>query len=138
MLFAAICALPARAQTAGSVDSAFNPGVTGSYVTAAVQPDGKILLGGIFTSVGGQPRNNIARLNADGSVESTATFNPGTGASGEVQCVTVQADGKILLGGQFTTVNGTARKTHLAAQCGREPGEHGHLQYRDRREQLRL
>ena len=75
----------------------------------AVQADGKIVLGGDFTMVNGTPRNRIARLNADGSLESTATFNPGTGVNGIVSSVAVQADGKVVLGGVFTTVNGTAR-----------------------------
>ena len=94
----------------GSVDPVFNPNVVGSYIAAtAVQPDGKILVAGSFTMVGSQMRNSIARLNADGSVESTATFNPGTGADFDVTCITVQADGKILLGGGFGTVNGQPR-----------------------------
>src|SRR5207244_1092145 len=66
----------------GDLDTTFNPNVTGSYVLATtVQPDAKILIGGRFTSVSGQPCNNIARLNADGTVETTNTFNPGTGAN---------------------------------------------------------
>ena len=75
----------------------------------AVQADGKIVLGGQFTTVNGTARNRIARLNGDGSLESTATFNPGTGANSFVFCVAVQADGKLVIGGAFTTVNGTAR-----------------------------
>ena len=47
--------------------------ITRSY-SIAVQADGKILVGGCFTSIGGQARNYIARLNADGTVD--ATFNP--------------------------------------------------------------
>ena len=78
----------------------------GSYVSVmAVQPDGKTILGGGFTSVLGVARNRIARLNADGTLD--AGFDPN--ADYDVYSVAVQADGKILLGGRFDTVGGTAR-----------------------------
>ena len=70
-----------------------------------VQPDGKILLGGQFTTLAGQPRERIARLNADGSLDTA--FNPG--ANGWVSAIAVQADGKILVGGDFTELNGQPR-----------------------------
>jgi uncharacterized delta-60 repeat protein len=85
---------------AGDLDS-LNADVVGDYVLAnAVQPDGKVIIVGGFTSVLGVPRDNIARLNADGTLDSD--FDPKT--NGEVSCVMVQADGKILLGGTFTTI----------------------------------
>ena len=46
-----------------------------------------IVLAGSFTSVYGQPRNRIARLNADGTLEGTATFNAGTGVDGDIYAV---------------------------------------------------
>ena len=98
-----------HAQIAGSLDPAFNPDANGEVATTAVQPDGKTVLGGNFTTVGAQTRNRIARLQADGTLESMATFNPGTGANAKVFGVAVQADGKILLAGDFTTVNGQTR-----------------------------
>jgi uncharacterized delta-60 repeat protein len=71
-----------------------------------VQGDGKVILGGEFTTVGGDSRNYIARLNANGTLD--ATFNPGTNApNGTVWAVTLQGDGKILIGGEFTHVGGT-------------------------------
>ena len=103
----------ARLHPDGSVEdlTTFNPGAGTNprAFNAVVQADGKILISGDFISVDGQPRNGIARLNADGSIESTTTFNPGTGANGEVNCIVVQADGRILLSGSFTTVNGQSR-----------------------------
>ena len=72
---------------------------------AAVQPDGQLIIGGSFTSIKGQPRNNIARLNNEGTLD--MGFNPNVG--GSVNSVLVQADGKILLGGSFTSVGGTGR-----------------------------
>ncbi len=112
LLAVVLIAAPATlfSQVAGSLDPAFNPNVDGDYVLAtAVQPDGKILVGGRFFYVGDQPRNNIARLNSDGSVESLGTFNPGAGTNGPVNSVVVQADGKILIGGNFNSVDGQPR-----------------------------
>lgn len=99
-----------KAQVAGNPDEGFNPDVTASEVFAtATQANGRILLGGVFTNVDGQTRNNLARLNPDGSLESTATFNPGSGVNGRVNSIAVQADGKILIAGDFTSVSGEAR-----------------------------
>jgi uncharacterized delta-60 repeat protein len=93
----------------GDPDS-LDANVSGSFVYATVvQPDGKTIIAGDFTSVLGQPRNNIARLNANGTLDES--FNPNV--SGVVICSAVQADGQILLGGIFTSVGGTPRK-HIA------------------------
>ena len=93
-----------RIDTDGMVDPTFDPsaGVSSRVNTIAVQPDGKILVGGEFTHIAGVTRNRIARLNADGSVD--ATFNPG--ADGWVDAVVVQPDGKILVAGSFTGLGG--------------------------------
>src|SRR5207344_1973953 len=72
-----------------------------------VQSDGKLLIGGNFYSVNGTNRNNVARLTANGSLDSS--FNPTAGADNSVSSVVVQSDGKVLIGGSFTTVNGTNR-----------------------------
>ena len=101
-----------QAPTAGSLDLAFNPEVTGPFVLAtAVQLDGKIVLIGSFTGVGGQPRGKIARLLTDGTAETAATFNPGTGTGVyTAKSAAVQTDGKIIVVGQFPTVDGQPRK----------------------------
>src|SRR5437867_4474729 len=52
----------ARLNPDGTLDTAFNPNANGVVISTAVQADGKILAGGAFTSIGGQPRNYIARL----------------------------------------------------------------------------
>ena len=71
----------------------------------AVQPDGKILIGGSFGTYNGAAAVGVTRLNADGALDTT--FNPGgAGADGQVVAVAVQPDGKILIGGFFTTYNG--------------------------------
>ncbi len=95
----------------GQWTASFNPGADCQVISLAVQPDGKILVGGEFTTLGGQPRHYIGRLNADGTVDSG--FNPG--ASGEgVFLLALQADGKILVGGHFDTLGGQSRATTLA------------------------
>ncbi len=97
----------ARLNANGSLDTTFNPNANNIVSTLAVQADGKILVGGNFTTLGGSTRNQIARLNADGSLDTT--FNPGVNSGGSVSTLAVQADGKILVGGFFTTLGGSAR-----------------------------
>src|SRR5262245_25603459 len=83
-------------------------GETPTFVYAvAVQPDGKMLVGGYFTEFKGANRNGIARLNANGSLDSG--FNPGTGVgmSAWVRSIVVQSDGKVLIGGGFASFDGT-------------------------------
>jgi uncharacterized delta-60 repeat protein len=100
-----------RLNADGSLDTGFNPGANGAVYALAVQADGKILVGGIFTGLGGSPstgfnpRNRIGRLNPDGSLDTS--FNPG--ADGSVFALVVQADGKILVGGDFATLGGAPR-----------------------------
>ncbi len=102
---------PALAQS-GGVDGNFKPGFDNEVFTVRIQPDGKVLASGFFTKVGNANRRGIARLNADGSVDTT--FNPaGTSSTNGLPhtCDTcaVQTDGRVILGGRFTTVNNVAR-----------------------------
>jgi uncharacterized delta-60 repeat protein len=84
-------------QADGDLDSSFVPNVNSTVQTIAMQPDGEILIGGFFSTVGGASYGGIARLNADGTADSN--FNPGV--SGTIYSFAVQADGKILVGGGF-------------------------------------
>jgi uncharacterized delta-60 repeat protein len=105
----------ARLNTNGSLDLTFHSeaGAVGASITAvAIQADGKILIGGTFSSYNGTARNGIARLDANGNLD--ATFNPGTGIAysfGDpvIYAIAFQADGKIVIGGNFTSYNGTER-----------------------------
>jgi uncharacterized delta-60 repeat protein len=99
----------ARLNANGSLDNSFNPGsgANGFVNTLSLQLDGKILIGGGFTSYNDVSRNRIARLNKDGSLDNT--FNPGSGANENVYSLALQSDGKILLGGDFTSYNGIRR-----------------------------
>ncbi len=95
----------ARLNPDGSLDTAFNPNANGTPYAVALQPDGKILVGGIFTSIGGQTRTNLARLDAITGLADA--FNPN--ANGEVDAFVVLADGRILVGGVFTGIGGQLR-----------------------------
>ena len=100
----------ARLNSDGSADTSFpDPNINSQVYAITMQSDGKILVGGFFTSVGGLPRNRLVRFNSDGTLD--AGFNANiVGTLGDVSSIAVQADGKILVGGVFTSVDGTARK----------------------------
>jgi uncharacterized delta-60 repeat protein len=104
-----ISSAPGPTVGAGDVDRAFDPGstVNGRVSSIVMQPDGKVLIAGEFTTVRGALRNRIARLNPSGSVD--REFDPGTGPDNRVSVVALQTDGKILLGGYFRTISGIAR-----------------------------
>src|SRR5262245_4537048 len=100
----------ARVNADGTPATSFNPetGIEDGVVYALeIQADGKILVGGTFTTVQGAPRSGIARLNANGTLDNT--FRPGTGADGPVFALAVQSNGKIVIGGAFTAVQGAKR-----------------------------
>ena len=99
----------ARINQDGAIDASFNTNIgTGASPIAinstALQPDGKILVGGSFTTFNGITVNRIVRLNADGTRDTG--FATGTGANDGVRSVAIQPDGKIIIGGNFTTFNG--------------------------------
>ena len=71
----------------------------------AVQADGKILVSGVFTLIGGQPRFGFARLDATTGLADS--FDPN--ANSDVFAIAVQADGKILAGGAFISIGGQNR-----------------------------
>jgi uncharacterized delta-60 repeat protein len=86
----------------------FDAGAEPSYAnvfSAAIQADGKILAGGSFAMIGGQSRSGLARLNPDGTLDTS--FNPGM--TGTVQRIVLQADGKILVAGAFSILAGKSR-----------------------------
>ena len=93
----------------GSLDTTFASGLLYGEAVYAVarQADGKILIGGTFTSVSSVPRGRIARLLANGALDTS--FDPGTGADDVVRSISVQSDGKIVIGGWFSQINGAAR-----------------------------
>ncbi|MCP4894673.1 MAG: S8 family serine peptidase [Actinomycetales bacterium] len=102
----------AQVASDGALDTAFTTNLGTGFNfrvrSVAVQPDKKIVAAGSFTTVNGTSINRIARLNADGSLDTDFATNVGTGLNGAGRSVTVQSDGKIIVAGAFTSVNGTA------------------------------
>jgi hypothetical protein len=95
----------ARLNPNGTLDTAFNPSPDNSVDAIAVQADGKILAGGAFTSMGGQTRNSIARL--DPTTGLADSFNPNAirvPFSPTIHAIAVQPDGKIVVGGEFDII----------------------------------
>jgi len=102
-----------RLNADGTIDTSFltnvGTGVNSTVWSFAIQNDGKILVGGSFTTYQGVSVGGIIRLNPDGTTDTTFLTNIGTGtAGGGVYSIKIQSDGKILLGGQFTTFNGVS------------------------------
>ncbi|MBI3416832.1 MAG: hypothetical protein HY043_16200 [Verrucomicrobia bacterium] len=106
----------ARLQVDGLVDFSFDPGTgaDGIVRALAVQSDGKVLLAGDFREIDGYRRVRLARLNADGSLDES--FDPGEGAGDSVNALALQADGKILIGGFFTSYD--QRRRNFLARLG--------------------
>lgn len=101
----------ARLRPDGSIDPAFNaptflPAFNNSVSLMALQPDGRIVIGGNFTSVDGTARYGFARLLADGSLD--AAFAPAdwsAGNNGSLHALALQPDGRILMAGYYTVGN---------------------------------
>jgi uncharacterized delta-60 repeat protein len=100
------CGRVARLDSNGALDLDFKiPIGAETWVQcAAVQPDGKVIVGGSFKTMNGVGCNCIARLNPDGGLD--PLFLHGTGANGNVVNLKLQPDGKILVGGDFTQFSG--------------------------------
>jgi uncharacterized delta-60 repeat protein len=97
----------ARLNPDGTLDTSFNPALNSPVTTFRLQPDGKLLISGAFTLVSGISRNSMARLNPNGTIDTS--FNLGSGADGSIRSIDLQADGKIIIGGDFRRVNGVER-----------------------------
>lgn len=110
----------ARLNADGSLDTSFNPGTgvgavpgfnfppvfINTVVVDALTTNNRVYIGGSFTSYNGTPRGNIARISNNGSLD--ASFNPGSGANGPIYAIHQQLDGRIIIGGSFTSYNGQA------------------------------
>ena len=80
-------------------------GFNNSVLSLALQPDGKLLAAGSFTTYNGTSILRLARLNIDGTLDSS--FNPSI--NNQINSIALQSDGKIVIGGTFTVVNGVSR-----------------------------
>ena len=94
----------------GSVDTTFNMGSTGannSVFCMVTQSDGKIIMGGNFTAYSGSSSPYIARINLNGTLDTT--FNVGVGFNSTVYDLKLQSDGKVIVTGAFTSYSGSTR-----------------------------
>ena len=127
-----------RLNANGSRDASFDPGTGfgGSLGTVlhdmAVQPDGKVLVGGLFRNYRGVARNGIARLNTDGSLDTS--YNAGAGVVQDPDGAFIfrlapQVDGKTMVGGSFYRVDGTVRPWLARLQSDPVPSGPGALHF---------
>ena len=95
-----------RLNSDGTKDNSFDNsiGFNIPVLSIAIQPDGKILVGGLFTTYKGVTNNFIIRLNSDGTKDTS--FDNSIGFNGSVNQIVIQPDGKIVVGGLFTTYKG--------------------------------
>ncbi|MCW5959048.1 MAG: VCBS repeat-containing protein [Pyrinomonadaceae bacterium] len=92
----------------GSADTSFLHTDTGDGTIEALemQADGKILVSGNYTTLRGVSQGRVSRLNADGSLDQN--FNAsGAGANAVVNDLAIRSDGKIVIGGNFSSYNST-------------------------------
>ena len=103
--------LAARVTSAGVLDATFDLGnALGEIGPVKTQADGKIVAGGYFRPASEAYNYGFARLNADGSFDSTFQVRPPVrNANGRVGSIQLLSDGRILIAGNFTTVNGIPR-----------------------------
>ncbi len=97
--------------TNGSLDTSFDPGigggVNGPINAVALTTNNEAVIGGAFSSFSSSQASGVALLTTNGTLD--PAFNTGAGANGIVRAVAVQADGKILIGGDFTQFNNFPR-----------------------------
>ncbi|NBU82162.1 MAG: hypothetical protein EBS55_11000, partial [Flavobacteriaceae bacterium] len=103
-----------RLHSDGSIDNTFVTGLgfDGTVLTTAIQTDGKILVGGLFTTYSGTSANRIIRLNPDGSIDGSFVY--GSGFNGDVIKITIHPNGKILVGGSFDVYQSTMSKSIIS------------------------
>jgi len=98
----------ARLKADGTLDADFNASANGKVSTVLAQRDGKILVGGEFTAINSVPRGRIARLTTAGLLD--RGFSDGAGANSYIDDILQQPDGKLVVVGDFTSINGQTRK----------------------------
>ena len=93
----------------GELDHSFHTNLGSGFnnllMVNAVQPDGKIIVGGLFTTFNGNVQNRLIRLNPDGSKDNAFSVD----SNSTIQTINTQSDGGILIGGNFTTFNGNTQ-----------------------------
>lgn len=106
-----------RLNVDGSQDGSFSipqfNSINPIFANIVVDGAGRILIGGTFNQVNGQPRPGVARLNADGSLDASFVPSGFTWPAGQIRGLGVQTQGananKVLVAGGTFLVNGTSR-----------------------------
>ncbi len=101
---------PATPDPTLSDKTADTAGVNGSIYAAVATTDGKVIIGGRFNSVDGSPIANLARLDADGSLDTTFLPDAASGISGTVLALGLDAQGGLIVGGFFNEAHGSEVK----------------------------
>ena len=103
-----------RLNADGSLDATYSVGVgaNADIYCGSLDADGRLVVGGAFTSVNGSARPRLARFSSSGALD--LTFNSGAGPNAAPYCITHQRDGKILIGGLFTSYNGNTPSARIA------------------------
>jgi uncharacterized delta-60 repeat protein len=102
----------ARFTPNGTLDTSWAPnGADDTIYSVDLQPDGRILVGGLFTQFNSVPRNAFARLNSSGSVDTS--LNPGSGPNGPVALVSWWGNSHVYIGGNFSSYNGTSMESRV-------------------------
>lgn len=93
----------------GTLDTSFNigTGFNGSIRVASIDSSGRTVAGGLFTSYNGSTRNRLARINSNGSIDTS--FNIGTGFNNVMYATAIDSSGNILVGGEYTTYNSSTQ-----------------------------
>lgn len=94
--------VPKKEWAAGLTE--FSSGFNGDVYDIKYQPDGKVIIGGAFTTYKGITVNCIARLFPDGTLDTD--FITGGNCNNAVTSIAVLNDGRIAIGGAFTTYAG--------------------------------
>jgi len=105
LLALSVLPVPAQSETGFGTGE----GVNGTVLAIIVQQDKKVVIGGAFTAVNGVPRQNLARLNPDGSLDVTFLSQAALGPNGPVAALLILPDGGILAGGTFTSAGNLVR-----------------------------
>lgn len=103
----------ARLNSDGSLDAGFDPNLgssinplfPGTPFDIELQPNGSVLLGGNFSTVGGTLRRRLARVDSEGVLDSSLDLEP----NGSVIVISIGDDGDIFVGGEFTQIEGSNR-----------------------------
>ena len=77
----------------------------GTVGLIARQSDGKVIIAGYFSYVNGVRRNGLARLNTDGSLDTTWNPNP----YGSIDAILIDSANNLYVGGSFSSI----RTSHI-------------------------